>query len=74
MTTRALDTAKDWRPCLGCGGRIWTDRCHRLCKKCLDKQRFAVAPSARLAVPVSKEMQAVLATVVAASDRAQLPL
>lgn len=28
------DTVKKWMTCLGCGNRMWTDRCHRICKKC----------------------------------------
>lgn len=28
------DTLKKWMTCLGCGKRLWTDRCHRICKKC----------------------------------------
>jgi len=28
------DTVKKWMTCLGCGRRMWTDRCHRICKKC----------------------------------------
>lgn len=26
--------AKKTRPCLGCGAPMWTDRGHRICKKC----------------------------------------
>ncbi len=28
------DTIKKWMTCLGCGKKMWTDRCHRICKKC----------------------------------------
>ncbi|HPD14865.1 MAG TPA: hypothetical protein PLE19_07945 [Planctomycetota bacterium] len=28
------DSVKKWLTCLGCGKRMWTDRCHRICKKC----------------------------------------
>ena len=28
------DVMKKWMTCLGCGKRMWTDRCHRICKKC----------------------------------------
>ena len=28
------DRIKKWRPCLGCGRRMLTDRGHRICKKC----------------------------------------
>ncbi|HUT35706.1 MAG TPA: hypothetical protein VNE39_19615 [Planctomycetota bacterium] len=35
MTQAAVaDTMKKWLTCLGCGKRMWTDRCHRICKKC----------------------------------------
>jgi len=30
----AADQAKKWFACLGCGKPMWTDRCHRICKKC----------------------------------------
>lgn len=32
--TLAADTVKKWLTCLGCGRTMWTDRCHRICKKC----------------------------------------
>lgn len=32
--TLAGDSIKKWLSCLGCGKRMWTDRCHRICKKC----------------------------------------
>ncbi|NQT52348.1 hypothetical protein HQ576_09875 [bacterium] len=28
------DKVKKWLVCLGCGKQMWTDRCHRICKKC----------------------------------------
>ena len=28
------DKVKKWRTCLGCGKKMWTDRCHRICRKC----------------------------------------
>ena len=28
------DKIKRRVPCLGCGDPMWTDRCHRICKKC----------------------------------------
>ena len=37
------DTVKKWMTCLGCGRRIWTDRCHRICKKC--RRRNADTPA-----------------------------
>jgi hypothetical protein len=37
------DTIKKWLSCLGCGKRMWTDRCHRICKKC--RRRNDATPS-----------------------------
>jgi len=34
MVTPTADIEKKWMTCLGCGKRMWTDRCHRICKKC----------------------------------------
>jgi len=34
MLTATPDTTKKWMTCLGCGRKMWTDRCHRICKKC----------------------------------------
>ncbi len=35
MTSALLgDRVKKWLTCLGCGKRMWTDRCHRICKTC----------------------------------------
>jgi hypothetical protein len=28
------DHVRKWLPCLACGRRMWTDRCHRICEKC----------------------------------------
>ena len=25
---------KKWMTCLGCGDKMWTDKNHRICKKC----------------------------------------
>jgi hypothetical protein len=32
--TAVADKMKKWLTCLGCGKPMWTDRCHRICKKC----------------------------------------
>ena len=37
------DTMRKWMTCLGCGRKMWTDRCHRTCKKC--RRRIEAAPS-----------------------------
>ena len=37
------DTVKKWMTCLGCGRRMWTDRGHRICKKC--RRRNADTPT-----------------------------
>ena len=34
MRVQNADTQKKWLTCLGCGTQMWTDRCHRICKKC----------------------------------------
>ncbi len=33
-------------PCLGCGEPMWTDRCHRFCRKC--QRRNNSSPMARV--------------------------
>ena len=37
------DKVKKWLVCLGCGKKMWTDRCHRICKKC--RRRHAAGPA-----------------------------
>jgi len=39
------DMVKKWLTCLGCGARMWTDRCHRICKRC--QRRHAESPMPR---------------------------
>jgi len=34
MTCKEADSLKKWMPCLRCGRLIWTDRCHRTCRRC----------------------------------------
>ena len=34
MSTRTSNLAKKKLPCLRCGHYFWTDRCHRICKRC----------------------------------------
>lgn len=34
MSLRQDNLRKKWLACLKCGRRIWTDRCHRFCNKC----------------------------------------
>jgi hypothetical protein len=36
------DSTKKWMSCLGCGKKMWTDRCHRICKKC--RRRIEATP------------------------------
>jgi hypothetical protein len=36
------DTMRKRLPCLGCGKMMWTDRCHRICKKC--RRRIEATP------------------------------
>ena len=37
MTMREANRHKKWLNCLKCGRRIYTDRCHRICPKCHQK-------------------------------------
>ncbi len=53
-----LNRVKKWLPCLGCGRPMWTDRCHRICRKC--RRRRAAAPQ-RPAFHVSMPPDLVLA-------------
>jgi hypothetical protein len=39
------DMVKKWMTCLGCGHKMWTDRCHRICKRC--QRRHDEAPMPR---------------------------
>ena len=34
MRTRERNVDMKWRPCLRCGRKMWTDRNHRLCRRC----------------------------------------
>jgi hypothetical protein len=34
MTVREADRRKKWLNCLRCGRRMYTDRCHRICRRC----------------------------------------
>lgn len=46
------DTMKKWMTCLGCGKKMWTDRCHRICKKCRRRNEATPTRSAHsLALP-----------------------
>lgn len=40
------DKVKKRVPCLGCGTPMWTDRCHRICKKC--QRRNNATPMTRV--------------------------
>ncbi len=37
------DKVRKWLTCLGCSKKIWTDRCHRICKKC--RRRNSASPA-----------------------------
>ncbi|MFW6161614.1 MAG: hypothetical protein ACODAJ_02535 [Planctomycetota bacterium] len=39
------DRVKKWRPCLGCGQEMFTDRGHRICRKC--RRRHNASPGRR---------------------------
>ena len=34
MTIREANCQKKWMTCLRCGRRMYTDRCHRTCRRC----------------------------------------
>ncbi|MBM4033742.1 MAG: hypothetical protein FJ291_18445 [Planctomycetes bacterium] len=42
MTTRQANLLKSSRRCLKCGKPIWTDRCHRLCVACANRNEGLV--------------------------------
>ncbi|HPD17017.1 MAG TPA: hypothetical protein PLE19_18880 [Planctomycetota bacterium] len=42
LSAHRLDRAMKWLPCLSCGRQMWTDRCHRICKKC--RRRHNASP------------------------------
>ena len=44
-----LDKRKKRLRCLGCGKMIWTDRCHRFCRRCkAERQNVDRIPPPRL--------------------------
>jgi hypothetical protein len=46
------DKVKKWLSCLGCGAEMWTDRCHRFCKKCRRRNRASPGrKSYRMSLP-----------------------
>ena len=41
MTVKQANAQKKWLSCLRCGKKMWTDRCHRFCRRCrVAIQRF----------------------------------
>ena len=48
MTARELNQRQGWRTCLGCGKRMWTDRCHRICKTCRRRHNAVPAGATRV--------------------------
>ena len=57
--TAVADQTKKWMSCLGCGRTMWTDRCHRICKKC--RRRNDATPmrsSYTLALPGNVDLYA----------------
>lgn len=49
MRVKTADTEKKWLTCLGCGKRMWSDRCHRICKKCRRRNEATPVRSPHLA-------------------------
>jgi len=37
MNVREMNRTKKWLTCLKCGRSVYTDRCHRICPKCDQK-------------------------------------
>ena len=63
------DTVKKWMTCLGCGRRIWTDRCHRICKKCRRRHEATPGPSAhRASLPRGTSMAEIGCSSLASGD------
>jgi len=54
------DRVKKWMTCLGCGKKMWTDRCHRICKKCRRRNNATpTRPAYGLALPSQHDLYAV---------------
>jgi len=43
VTADHPDRVRKWAPCLGCGEAMWTDRCHRICRKCQRRNEASAA-------------------------------
>ena len=60
MTVRQSDKKKKWLSCLRCGQKMWTDRCHRICRRCTIANRrsqYAGSPTPmRLNVGASRSL------------------
>ena len=56
MTALELDKQKKWMGCLGCGKKMWTDRCHRICRKC--RRRNDATPPRRDELPAPRVQRA----------------
>jgi len=57
--TAVADRLKKWMTCLGCGKPMWTDRCHRICKKCRRRNDATpMRPAHGLALPSSVDLYA----------------
>lgn len=49
-TARELDREQKWTTCLGCGCPLWTNRCHRFCRRC-KRRNHDVREPRKAAVP-----------------------
>jgi len=59
----AANTAKKWLRCLGCGRKMYTDRCHRFCRKCLHRNDAASeVPWRRVALPEGLDLRQLCAS------------
>jgi len=59
-SARRLDHVMEYRPCPGCGKSIYTDRCHRFCERCTDKNRRPRNNYAPKVVRISKDAKRAL--------------
>lgn len=65
MSLRRANLTKKRRPCLKCGRKFWTDKCHRICRRCTrSNARQATPPkqSYRVSEQIdSEELRALIA-------------
>jgi len=40
MSVRETNKQRKWLRCLKCGRKMLTDRCHRICKRCSEENKY----------------------------------